>query len=44
MVKVLKVLKVLNFSGAGKSNIFTSDDPHPLPARPRGYPGGWHWE
>jgi hypothetical protein len=31
VVKVLKVLKVLNFSGAGQSNTFTlaftSDDP-----------------
>ncbi len=39
---MLKVLKVLNFSGGGEGNTFTctftGDDPHPLLARPRGYP------
>jgi hypothetical protein len=35
-VKMVKVLKVLNFSGAGKSNIFVvaGDVPHPQPPLP----------
>ena len=47
MAKVLKVLKVLNFSGTGKFTIFTctftGDDPHfdpPLGACPHPLTGG----
>ena len=40
--KVLKVLKVLNFSGAGEGNIFmctfTDDDPRPDATTPRRHP------
>src|SRR5688500_4696520 len=45
VVKVLKVLKMLNFSGAGKSNIFasTGDDPHRLaPNDPQPNPRAAH--
>jgi hypothetical protein len=39
--KVVKVLKVLNFWGAGRSNIFTfaADDPHPQPPPTSWVPG-----